>query len=65
MGNTLRVRPMGNSETNGQHFFEKLVCCPLVSPTVYILKQKTTPKFNQKTPKPSIFKKITDFGELD
>ena len=34
MGNTLRVRPMGNSETNGQHFFEKLVCCPLVSPTV-------------------------------
>ena len=25
---------MGNSETNGQHFFEKLVCCPLVSPTV-------------------------------
>jgi hypothetical protein len=35
MGNTLSVRPMGNSETNGQQFFEKLVCCPLVSPTVY------------------------------
>jgi hypothetical protein len=34
MGNTLRVRLMGNSETNGQHFFEKLVCCPLVSPIV-------------------------------
>ena len=25
---------MGNSNTNGQHFFEQLVCCPLVSPTV-------------------------------
>ena len=34
MGNTLGVRPMGNSEANGQHFFEKHVCCPLVSPTV-------------------------------
>ena len=37
MGNTLGVRPMGNSEANGQHFFEKHVCCPLVSPTVVCL----------------------------
>ena len=37
MGNTLGVRPMGNSEANGQHFFEKHVCCPLVSPTVSIV----------------------------
>ena len=36
MSNTLCVRPMGNSQTNGQHFFGKLVCCPLVSPTVSI-----------------------------
>jgi hypothetical protein len=37
MGNTLRVRPMGNRVTNKQHFFEKLVCSSLVSSTVYSL----------------------------
>jgi hypothetical protein len=39
MRNILRVRLMGNSETNGQHFFEKLVCSPLVSPIVYQLQK--------------------------
>ena len=37
MGNTLRVRLMGNIEINWQHFFENLVCCPLVSPTVFVI----------------------------